>query len=163
MGYVDNNLVTGEVVTYRGGLHWVVLFGPLSIALILGLSGLAMFVVGRSADNAALKESTAIVGAVAVFIAVVCLLVGIVRKNSAEFAITNKRVIFKTGVVQRRTEEIFLHKIESVAVDQGLLGRMLNFGTVSVRGTGGTFEPFRNVSHALEFRRQVQEQISQSR
>jgi uncharacterized membrane protein YdbT with pleckstrin-like domain len=163
MGYVDNNLVTGEVVTYRGGLHWVVLFWPVSVALILGLAGLAMLFVGGSANDAALKQYTTAVGAVAVFIAVVCLLVGIIRKNSAEFAVTNKRVIFKTGVVQRKTEEIFLHKIESVAVDQGLLGRILNFGTVSLRGTGGTYEPFRNVSRALEFRRQVQEQISQNR
>jgi len=56
-----------------------------------------------------------------------------------------------------------LQKIESILVDQGLWGRMLDYGTVTVRGTGGTYEPFPYVAHALQLRRQVQEQIAAAR
>jgi uncharacterized membrane protein YdbT with pleckstrin-like domain len=85
---------------------------------------------------------------------------GLLRIRSAEFAITNKRLILKYGVIQRRTAEMFLQKVESIGVDQNLVGRMCNYGTVTVRGTGGTLEPFNKVAYALEFRRQVQQQIS---
>jgi uncharacterized membrane protein YdbT with pleckstrin-like domain len=161
-GYVDANLITGENVTYRGGLHWIVLVAPASIAVIVVLFGVAMLVAGGSAKEAGLRELAYSAGALAIFIAAIYLLVAILHWRAAEFAVTNKRVIFKVGVLKRRTQEMFLEKIESVNVDEGLLGRALDYGTVAIRGTGGTLEPFRNISHALEFRRQVQEQISQS-
>ncbi len=55
---------------------------------------------------------------------------------------------------------MFINKIESIGVDQSVAGRMLGFGTVAIRGTGGLFEPFERVSEPLELRRQIQEQIS---
>jgi hypothetical protein len=65
----------------------------------------------------------------------------------------------ESGVIRRLSIELLLNKIESIAVNQGLLGRALDYGTVVVRGTGGTAEPFTEVRYALEFRRQVQTQI----
>jgi uncharacterized membrane protein YdbT with pleckstrin-like domain len=159
MGYVENNLITGEQVTYRASLHWIVLFWPGVAAFFLGLPGLYWaFSGGFSKDPGV--SGTMVLGIVLFIGAVLILGISMVRKRSAEIAVTNKRVIFKMGVIQRRTAEMFLQKIESVAVDQGLLARALNYGTVTLRGTGGSFEPFERVSHALEFRRQVQEQIS---
>jgi uncharacterized membrane protein YdbT with pleckstrin-like domain len=73
-------------------------------------------------------------------------------------AVTSKRVIMKVGLLRKRTVELFLPKVESVRVEQGLLGRMLRYGDIVVRGTGGTAEPFKNVRLPLEFRRQVQQQ-----
>lgn len=73
---------------------------------------------------------------------------------TTELAITSKRVIAKTGLVRRSTSEMFLDKIESIQVDQSVLGRMLGFGTVIVSGTGVHSAPFRNVAHPLELRRQ---------
>ena len=161
-GYVDANLITGENVTYRGGLHWIVLVAPASIALIAVLFGVAVLVAGGSAKETDLRELAMSAGALAIFIAAIYLLAAILHWRAAEFAVTNKRVIFKVGVLKRRTQEMFLEKIESVGVNEGLLGRALDYGTIAIRGTGGTLEPFRNISHALEFRRQVQEQISQN-
>jgi uncharacterized membrane protein YdbT with pleckstrin-like domain len=77
-------------------------------------------------------------------------------------AVTNKRVIIKTGLLRRRTFELLLSKVESIGVEEGLMGRMFGYGSVVVRGTGGTPEPFANVGHPLEFRRQVQQQIEAS-
>ena len=73
--------------------------------------------------------------------------------TTTELAITNKRVIAKTGLFQRRTIEIFLEKIESIQVDQSVFGRMFNFGSVVISGTGVHSAPFRNISDPLALRK----------
>src|SRR4051812_41880888 len=65
--------------------------------------------------------------------------------TTTELAITNKRVIAKTGLVQRRTTEMFLEKIESIQVDQSIFGRLFNFGSILISGTGVHSAPFRNI------------------
>ena len=85
--------------------------------------------------------------------------IGLTKRNATEMAVTNKRVLIKQGVFGRRTLEILLQKIESIAVEESMSGRMLGFGTVIVRGTGGTPEPFKKMAHPLEFRRHVEEQV----
>jgi uncharacterized membrane protein YdbT with pleckstrin-like domain len=75
----------------------------------------------------------------------------------SEFGITNKRLIIKTGILSRRTLELNLSKIESVNVNQSLLGRMLGYGSIGVIGTGGTKEYFVSIKNPLEFRRKFQE------
>ena len=76
---------------------------------------------------------------------------------SDEFVVTNKRVIVKTGIFSRKTLEMNLNKIESVNVDQSIMGRLLNYGTITIIGTGGTRESFPNIGHAVEFRKRFQE------
>ena len=95
-------------------------------------------------------------------VAAVPVLAAVINWRSAEFAVTNKRVILKTGFIQSKTEEMFLNKIESVGVDQTLTGRILGFGSIVIRGTGGSLEPFHRVSAPLEFRKQIQEQIGKT-
>jgi uncharacterized membrane protein YdbT with pleckstrin-like domain len=80
----------------------------------------------------------------------------LIDRLGSEFAITNRRVIIKLGVVSRRTFEMNLSKIESVNVDQTLLGRMLGYGTITLIGTGGTRETFADIAAPIEFRRQFQ-------
>ncbi|WP_447983970.1 PH domain-containing protein [Nitrospira sp. Nam74] len=77
---------------------------------------------------------------------------------TSEFAVTDKRVIMKIGWISRRVLELNLHKIESVNVDQSLLGRILRYGTITVIGTGGTRETFDRIAHPLAFRKAFQEQ-----
>ena len=81
----------------------------------------------------------------------------LIDRYSDEFDITNKRVVVKTGVIKRNTLEMNLNKIESVNVDQSILARMLGYGTITIIGTGGTHETFRNIANALEFRKLFQE------
>jgi uncharacterized membrane protein YdbT with pleckstrin-like domain len=81
----------------------------------------------------------------------------IIAMITNEFALTNKRVIVKEGFISRRSLEIPISKVESVSVDQGILGRILGYGSLHIRGTGGTNEHFHNISRPLEFRRQFQE------
>jgi len=81
----------------------------------------------------------------------------LIQRATSEFAITNKRVVIKTGLISRRTLEMNLPKIESVNVDQSILGRILGYGTIMVIGTGGTRESFAGIADPLTFRKKFQE------
>lgn len=76
---------------------------------------------------------------------------------SSEFVITNRRIIIKTGFIARKTFEMNLSKIESVNVDQPLMGRIFGYGSLTIIGTGGTRESFHNIRKPLEFRKAFQE------
>ncbi len=84
-------------------------------------------------------------------------LLPLVARATSEFAVTNRRVIIKVGLVSRKTVELKLDKVESIGVEQSIPGRILGYGTIVVRGTGGTNEPFRAIARPLEFRRAVNE------
>src|SRR5260370_32359793 len=89
--------------------------------------------------------------------------IGLLKRNVTEMAVTNKRVIVKTGLLDRRTTEILLSTIDKVVVDEPAFGRILGYGTVIVRGTGGTPEVFQKIHNPLKFREQVQSQIAAER
>jgi len=159
MGYVDQNLIQGEKVTYRAPLHWKVLIGPLFVALMLLVAAIAAF--KQAWSEAANSRVFEIAGAILLGIAAAAVIKAWITVSSAEFAVTNRRVILKTGFIHNKTAEMFLSKVESVGVDQTLLGRIFGYGSIELRGTGGSLEPFSNISRPLEFRRQIQEQIGQ--
>ena len=75
-----------------------------------------------------------------------------IRRAATELAVTDHRVIYKTGLLSRHTIEMNLDKVESVDVDQTLLGRLFGYGTITVRGTGGSLEPIRDIGDPLTFR-----------
>lgn len=79
----------------------------------------------------------------------------LLERLSSEFAVTNKRVIWKEGIISRTTGEMNLGKIENVQVDQTILGRILNYGAVVLVGTGGTRESFNLISAPLRFRKAI--------
>jgi uncharacterized membrane protein YdbT with pleckstrin-like domain len=76
---------------------------------------------------------------------------------TSEYAVTNKRVIIKVGLIRRRTVEMNISKIESINVDQSILGRILGYGDIVIVGTGGTRESFETLSSPTQFRRKFQE------
>ena len=80
-----------------------------------------------------------------------------------ELGITNRRVIAKMGLVTRKVIEVRNDKIEGVTVNQSILGRMFDYGTIGIRGSGQTEVPIENVSDPLAFRRAVDSAISRSR
>lgn len=144
MGYVDNTLIPGEHVTFRTKLHPVLFAAPI-LAFVLGI-----YIGNRGGDDAHAW------GGFFILFALIFGLLRLLNFLTSEFAVTNKRVIIKVGALRRRTLELQLAKVETVAVTQGLLGRILGYGDVVVTGTGGTKEPFKNVSSALELRKAVQ-------
>lgn len=161
MSYVEKNLMEGEKVAYATRLHWIVLVGPLVLCALFGLPGIALLVASanRSGDPSASPQAMMIAGAALLVIAAVILIRGVLTRNAVQMAVTNKRVIAKVGVVTRRTVDLLLSRVESVGVEESVLGRMLGYGTVVLRGTGGTPESFAKIARPLEFRTQVQRQI----
>jgi uncharacterized membrane protein YdbT with pleckstrin-like domain len=150
MSYVEKNLISGEKLIYRTGIHWIVLFWPFVFAVLLGGAGVAVYMY---------RNDLGWIGGALVAIAAIILIVAEFRRNSTEMAVTNRRVIIKTGIASRRSLEIMLPKVESIGIDESAGGRILGYGTVTIHGTGGTPEPFRLIAHPSEFRRQVQQQI----
>ena len=166
MSYVEKHLIEGETIIYETRLHWIVLVVPLLLGFIFGVAGLAVFVQaagtnlsGKSEMSGALLDA---MGATLLFVAVVCIGRGILKRNATEMTVTNKRVFVKVGLAARRTIELLLSRVESIGVEESVTGRMLGYGTVIVHGTGGTPEIFNMIAHPLEFRTQVQQQIEKS-
>jgi membrane protein YdbS with pleckstrin-like domain len=152
MSYVENNLLPNEQVTYWAKLHWIIYFWPLvflfaAIAVAVGVAALGF-------------HDGWIASAVLAVIAVLSLVPPWVDSLSSEFAVTNKRVLIKVGLIRRHSLELLLTKVEGIGVDQTLMGRILGYGTITVTGTGGTRESFQRISRPLEFRRQVQASLT---
>jgi uncharacterized membrane protein YdbT with pleckstrin-like domain len=163
LSYVEKNLIPSEHVLYKTGLHWIVLVAPVLLACLFGLPGMFIFVssIFLIGDKSGSAGGMALVGFLLLAVATLFVLVGYLTRIATEMAVTNKRILIKTGLFSRRTVELLLSKVESIGVEEGVLGRMLGYGSVVVRGTGGTPEPFKNIAHPLEFRRQVQQQVEQ--
>ncbi len=168
MSYLERNLIPGEKVFYKTGLHWSVLIGPflLGAVCIIGAAVLAIYAdsgkFGTSGNTSVTSGASDVVLAVVVLLAIVAattIIFGIVRRNSTEMGVTNKRVVVKRGILSRRTFELLLSQIEGILVEESFMGRIFGFGTVIIRGTGGSPETFVRIAHPLEFRRQVQEHI----
>ena len=139
------------------------MFGHAVIAVVLALAGLGLLIAPWSSINgggASFAGALRWAGAGCLVAGAIFFGIGLLRRNATEMAVTNKRVIVKSGLADRRTIELLLPRIESIAVEEPALGRLLGYGTVIVRGTGGTPEVFAQIARPLEFREQVQRQIA---
>lgn len=139
-GYVDSNLNPGEHVVYRGTVHWIIYLAPVVML------GFGVPLIGSDERFGLILMAAGLIAGAAAYI----------RQTTSEFAVTNARVIVKTGLLARRTIEINIARVESVQVDQDILGRLFNYGAITVIGTGGTKEPFTMIDNPQQFRRMVQ-------
>ena len=154
MGYVERHLLPGERVLYKTRLHWVLFARPALVFLI----GAGLTVAVRYVE--AQPEAARWAGWIGFGIMAIGFLWGFVHwveLRTSEFAVTTTRVIFKVGLVARYTTELLLSKVESIAVQQSLTGRILDYGDLTVIGTGGTREVFRRVRDPITFRNYVQQ------
>jgi uncharacterized membrane protein YdbT with pleckstrin-like domain len=152
MRYVDSVLQPGEVVRHISSLHWT-LYAP-GTALLLAAAFIALIRPDASAHWLG--------NWVAVIAATLCLAAGLFLLARAwfkwwttEIAVTDRRVVFKTGFVRRNTTEMHMDKVESVEVKQSILGRLFDYGDVEIRGVGTGFEPLRMIARPLELRNHI--------
>ena len=152
MSYVGKVLLPGERVIYETGLHWLIY----SRAIVLLVLGAALAVAAAALSGHPTRDPAGQGGlaaaALLVLLGVISFIHAAIRRASTELAVTDQRVVYKRGVVARHTLEMNRSKVESVDVDQSLLGRILGYGTVKLRGTGGSLEPMANISDPLGFR-----------
>jgi uncharacterized membrane protein YdbT with pleckstrin-like domain len=150
VGYVERHLLPGERVLYKTRLHWVLFAKP---GLVV-LAGAILAVLLRQVQD---PPWLWMIGGVLALVGLVWGFVHYVEVMTSEFAVTTSRLIFKVGLVSRYTTELLLSKVESIGVQQGLVGRMLNYGDLTVTGTGGAREVFRRVRDPIGFRNHVQQ------
>ena len=146
MSYVDRHLLAGEAVTFRTRLHWKVYALPMVLVLLV-LGPLTVWAATSHTGALPLLPAAVALGVVAA---------AWLRRRSSEFAVTNKRVIIKLGVLTTRSIELLLPKVEGIEVSQSLAGRLFGYGEIIVTGSGGTKEPFDGIQGPLAFRQAVQ-------
>jgi uncharacterized membrane protein YdbT with pleckstrin-like domain len=137
-------------VIYKTRLHWILFARPV-LATLLALA--LTVVLGAVARVEWLWYASLLV----VLAGAAWCGIHAVELLTSEFAVTTTRLIFKVGIVARYTTELLLGKVESIGVQQRLLGRLLNYGDLVVTGTGGAREVFPRVHDPIGFRNHVQE------
>ncbi len=155
MGYIEESLLPAEQVRWRTKLHWIAFMWPAILLLAPFLLGLM-----RSGRGGGLGLGVPELASIFMPIGLIWLILAALNVRTSEFAITDKRVLAKVGFVRRATIEIFLTKVESVRLQQTMFGRLLDYGTVTVGGTGGSISQLKNIDDPLQFRRAIQAQIS---
>ena len=152
MRYVRRVLQPGETIVYATKLHWLVYIHAILLLIAAIILAAAAIVTG---DNQNLSLALRIAAGIFALLALSAALRAFIRRATTEFAITDHRVIYKSGLLSRHTIEMNRDKVESVDVDQSLLGRIFSYGTVVVRGTGSSLEPIRNIGDPLTFRSHI--------
>lgn len=159
-GYIERTLAPGETIRAQVRVHWGVYVPAIGAALFAlfawaftlggGMLGLSIEFPFRTLTFPALFFTAG---------ALVAVGRAIIYQLNTEMAVTNKKVIGKWGLIARNTLEQRLGKVESITVDQGILGRVFNYGTVLVRGTGSTATPIRYIADPTTFRREIERAI----
>lgn len=144
MSFIDRHLMEGERVVFRTRLHWRFVATSMVVGLLLVVAG-----------GAAAFTPVPWVGAIPALLGLGVIGAAWLRRRSSEFAVTDRRIVLKVGVLTTRSVEMLHSKIESVAVNQTLAGRMLGYGSIVVTGSGGTSEVFDGIQAPLEFRNAV--------
>jgi uncharacterized membrane protein YdbT with pleckstrin-like domain len=129
MSYIDDSLIAGETVIHRARVSWWSQFGLVLLGIVTLVVVIGLFFLAAAW----------------------------IKVRSTEIAITNRRVIAKFGFIKRHTVEINLDKVEALKVEQGFLGRILNYGTIFISGAGTSVAPIANIADPLVFRRKFME------
>jgi uncharacterized membrane protein YdbT with pleckstrin-like domain len=149
MSYIGSNLMPGEQVIYRTRRHFMLTLGaPLTIAAGCAVAAAVLF-----------YDAWTRAGWVFVCLGLLEVLYGTIVYRSSEFSVTNRRVMIKTGLLSTKSWELLLPKIEGIQVQQSLAGRLNDFGSIIVTGTGGSRDVFEGIAHPFEFRQAIDEQI----
>ncbi len=129
MSYIDDSLIEGETIIHRARISWWSQAGLVLLGIVTLVVVLGLFF----------------------------LIAAWIKVRSTEIAITNRRVIAKSGFIRRHTVEINLEKVEALKVEQGFFGRILNYGTIFISGAGTSVAPIANIADPLVFRRKFME------
>lgn len=147
MGYIQKNLMSGEFVAYEAKQHSIIYAWPIIVALL----AIGVFFIPD------LEFKYAICIALAIWLFTIGWAISIY--GGRQYVVTNNRLIFKRGIINRSSHELLLKKCEGVQVDQSIMGRLLNYGTVNVT-TGEVTNSYKYISHPLRFSTAIHEQIS---
>lgn len=146
MSYIQNNLQAGEEIKYKADIHWYIFAYPVILLLLSAFFSSAQ---------------TGLFYYVSIFLllsGLFQLIKRILLKMGAEYVVTNKKVILKSGILNRDALELVLNKCEGIRINQSFMGRMLGFGSIVVT-TGGVTNKFDFITNPIMFRNEINAQI----
>jgi uncharacterized membrane protein YdbT with pleckstrin-like domain len=149
--YIDDILQPGEKVLYSTNAHWV-FYMPAIGAWILAI---ILFILSRTTTVEGLVLLYLSASAIVALAALYWTVKAWFHRWTTETDVTNMRVVHKTGFIKRRTFEMALDKVESVDVNQSILGRLLNYGDVTIQGVGEGRENITTIGAPLDFRNHI--------
>lgn len=146
MSYIQNNLQAGEEIKYKADIHWYIFVYPAAL-ILLG----AFF---SSAPEGILYYT----GLILLLLGVIQLVKRVLFKMGAEYIVTNRKVVLKSGLFSRDALELTLNKCEGLRITQSALGRILGFGAIVVT-TGGATNTFKFIADPMRFRNEINAQL----
>jgi uncharacterized membrane protein YdbT with pleckstrin-like domain len=149
--YIDDILQPGEKVLYSTNAHWVFYLPAIGAWIVAA----ALFVVSRMAAADALALLSLVSAVVVALVALYWTIISWVHRWTTETDVTNMRVVHKSGFIKRRTFEMALDKVESVDVNQSIMGRLLDYGNVTIKGVGEGREDITTIAAPLDFRNHI--------
>jgi uncharacterized membrane protein YdbT with pleckstrin-like domain len=149
--YIDNILQPGEKVLYSTNAHWIFYLPAIGAWLV----AIVLLVLAQIIPTETPRLISLSLSAIAAIFALYKMLTAWFHRWTTETDVTNLRVVHKTGFIKRRTFEMSLDKVESVDVNQSILGRLMNYGDVTVRGVGEGAETIRTIASPLDFRNHI--------
>jgi uncharacterized membrane protein YdbT with pleckstrin-like domain len=147
MKYVKEVLQPGETILFASTIHWLI-YLPAMLLLIAAIAATFQTVGGSELvwrSISLLLFAAALLSAARAWF----------KRWTTEIAVTDRRIIYKRGFIRRHTIEMNMEKVESVDVNQSLLGRIFDYGDVLVRGTGVGFEPLQMIESPIALRNAV--------
>ena len=147
--YVRKVLQPGETIVYSTKLHWIIYWWAIFLIIICIITAVSAW---YAADNHNLSLALGIAAIILGLLALSSAFGKFIKRWTTELAVTDRRVIYKERLIARRTLEMNRSRVESVDVYQSVLGRLLGYGTITLRGTGGSGEPMPNIDDPLTFR-----------
>ena len=145
MSYVTSVLQPDEKIIATGHVHWIIYIRGLIVLVV----ALLIYAIAPDIGVGSFIRIVAILG---MLVALYDLGRAWINKVTTEVAVTNKRVIKKRGLIWRETAEMNMDKVESALVEQSLLGRVLNYGSIVIRGTGSGIEGLNHIAKPLDLR-----------
>lgn len=127
MSYAERSLAPGETLEARARIHWILWLRAVLALVFLGWILIGIYWCVRD----------------------------VLFLISTEVALTNRRLIYKTGIFHRHTSDLILTSIEAVKIEQGFWGRLLAFGRIRVHGTGAEVWSTPLIERPVEFRRRI--------
>ncbi|MGD0806166.1 MAG: PH domain-containing protein [Anaerolineales bacterium] len=165
MGFIERSLLPDEKVISRAKMHWAIFIFPVLIFLF-GLC-LTLMIHVSPQESSTNDLNSLLFGLFCIWfipaLGAIAFITVVLAYLTTEFAVTDKRIIAKTGILRQHSLEIMINKVESIDVNQPILGRILNYGTIIVVGSGGTKQSFKNIDKPMELRQQINIQISKSK
>jgi uncharacterized membrane protein YdbT with pleckstrin-like domain len=154
MAYYTKVLLPDEQVRAVGRLHWLIYLRGWICLVLAAVAGIAYLYIRQPGADGADSFSIVPEAAAAIFLllGLLFMLSAWIRRGTTEIVVTDRRIIFKEGFVRRRTMEMNMSKVETVDVVQSILGRLFNYGTILIRGTGSSYEPLALIGDPLALR-----------